>query len=111
MKNHKTNILVVCSKNLKRSPTAEEMYKNDQRCNVRAVGTSPKAERKISFADLSWADLVLCMEQKHKRMIEQQFGKNNLPELQVLDIEDKYEFMDPELVDMLRREVEAIFAN
>jgi predicted protein tyrosine phosphatase len=108
MKNHKTNILVVCSKNIKRSPTAEEMYKNDQRCSMRAVGTSPKAERKISFADLSWANLVLCMEQKHKRMIEQQFGRNNLPELQVLGIEDKYEFMDPELVQMLKVDIEEV---
>jgi len=75
---------------------------------MRAVGTSPKAERKISFADLSWANLVLCMEQKHKRMIEQQFGRNNLPELQVLGIEDKYEFMDPELVQMLKVDIEEV---
>ena len=48
------NILVVCGRNKKRSKTAEYIFKNDNRFNVRSAGLSPKSDRKISENDLHW---------------------------------------------------------
>jgi len=45
------NILVVCGRNKKRSRTAEYIFKNDNRFNIRSAGLSPKSDRKISEND------------------------------------------------------------
>lgn len=95
------NILVVCGKNKKRSRTAEFIFKNDERFNIRSVGLSPKSVRKISENDLNWADLVFVMEKEHKSRIKDVYNFIELPLIEVLDIEDEYEFMDQELVQML----------
>ena len=52
---------------------------------------------------LGWADLVLVMDQEHKVRILQRFGKSSgLGRIEVLDIEDEYQYMDEELVEMIR---------
>jgi predicted protein tyrosine phosphatase len=104
----KLKILIICSRNKKRSLTAEKIYQNDQRLEIRSVGTSPKAKRKIKESDIKWAEIILCMEKKHYKMIQKLFGINNLPNTLVLGIEDEYEFMDPELINMLKTEIEVI---
>ncbi len=87
------------------------MYANDQRVLVRSVGTSPSAKRKITQADIQWADVLLCMEKKHLHLIQQQFNALILPKVVVLDIPDEYEFMEPELMTMIEREIEEIVVN
>ena len=47
------NILFVCSKNKWRSPTAETIYRNDSRLNVRSAGTSASARKTISEIDIN----------------------------------------------------------
>ncbi len=63
------NLLFVCSQNKWRSPTAEANYRNDSRVNVRSAGTSSSARKRISEKDLDWADLILVMENRHKKAI------------------------------------------
>lgn len=104
MKN-RPNLLVVCGKNKKRSRTAEHIFKNDQRFNIRSVGVSPKSERKISEKDLHWADLVLVMEKDHQTKIKEIYRGLELPPIEVLNIPDEYEFMDEELVEILRDKI------
>lgn len=65
------NILVVCGRNKKRSRTAEHIFKNDNRFNIRSAGISPKSDRKISENDLKWADLVFVMETSHRAKIRE----------------------------------------
>ena len=65
------NILVVCGRNKKRSRTAEFIFKNDNRFNVRSAGLSPKSDRKISESDLNWADLVFVMEAEQRAKIRE----------------------------------------
>lgn len=60
------NILFICSKNQWRSPTAERVWRKQPRVSVRPEGTSLKARRSVSNADLVWADVALAMEGKHK---------------------------------------------
>lgn len=63
------NILFVCGKNIRRSRTAEYIFKNDPRFNVRSAGLSSGSNHPISELDLNWAHLVLVMEKKHAERI------------------------------------------
>lgn len=95
------NILVVCGRNKKRSRTAEYIFKNDDRFNIRSAGLSPKSDRKISENDLNWADLVFVMETGQRTKIWALYRHLELPTIEVLNIPDDYEFMNDELVEIL----------
>ena len=97
----KPNILVVCGRNKRRSRTAEYVFKNDSRFNIRSVGLSPKSERQIKEKDVDWSDLVLVMEDGHSTRISGVFRELELPPIEVLHIEDEYEYLDPELVELI----------
>jgi predicted protein tyrosine phosphatase len=100
------NILVVCSKNKKRSRTAESIYKNDSRFNIRSVGLSPKSPRKINDKDITWADSILVMMPEHRSRIKQKYMNIDLPEIIVLEIQDIYDYMNPELIELLEEKIE-----
>ena len=100
---HKIKILFVCGRNQWRSPTGEAIYRNDLRVSVRSVGVSDKSRRKLSAKDLEWAELVLVMEEKYKkRIMTMHRGTLNLPNIESLDIPDEYEYMDPELIELIK---------
>jgi len=100
------NLLFVCSRNQWRSPTAEEIFKNSQEHQVKSAGTEPLARIKITEKLITWADIIFVMEKKHKDRIEQRFATVvNEKELIVLDIPDNYQFMDEELVDLIKLSV------
>jgi predicted protein tyrosine phosphatase len=101
------NILVVCGRNKKRSRTAEAIFRNDDRLNIRSAGLSPSSDHKLSEADLNWADLAFVMETEQRNRIRSQYQHLGLPGIEVLDIPDDYEFMDEELVEMLRGRIDA----
>jgi predicted protein tyrosine phosphatase len=96
------NILVVCGRNKKRSRTAEHIFKDDNRFNIRSAGVSSKSERKISEKDLNWADLVFVMETEQRTKIRGLYKHLKLPPIEILNIADEYEFMNAELVETLR---------
>lgn len=98
---NRPNILVVCGRNKKRSRTAEHIFKNDNRFNIRSAGLSPKSDRKISENDLNWADLVFVMETGQRAKIWGLYRHMELPKIEILNIADDYEFMNEELVEML----------
>ncbi len=103
---HRLNALFVCSRNQWRSPTAEQVWRRHPQLNVRSGGTSPSARHTVSNADLEWADVVVVMEQKHKSRLVADFTRllENKP-VHVLDIPDEYQYMDPELVELLKLSV------
>lgn len=99
---HRINALFLCSRNQWRSPTAEQLWRDSEHINVRARGLSPKAVRVVTHADIAWADIIFVMERAHRsRLIEKFPGLQDHP-IHVLDIPDDYQFMDPELVDLLQ---------
>jgi predicted protein tyrosine phosphatase len=105
---HRIKILAVCSQNQWRSPTAEHIYRGDPRVEVRSAGTNQMATHVISQKDVDWADIIVCMEKNHKEQIEEKFGRKYTAKIRVLEIDDEYRYMDPELVLMLKREIEDI---
>ena len=101
------HLLVICGKNKKRSRTAEHIFKNDSRFDIRSAGLSPKSERKISENDLAWADLVLVMESDHRAKLRDLYRHLVLPPIKVLHIPDEFEFMDEDLIDILTDRIDA----
>ncbi|MGK0241037.1 MAG: putative protein tyrosine phosphatase [Candidatus Pelagisphaera sp.] len=105
-------VLFVCSMNQWRSPTAERVYGRNARIEARSAGTSSKARRRVFALDIKWADLVLVMENKHRQRLKAAFPEAmEYVETRVLDIEDNYRFMDPELVEELRGAVNPVLAE
>lgn len=97
------NLLFVCSRNQWRSPTAEEIYKNNPGYQARSAGTEAGARIKLTAKLVGWADIIFVMEKKHKQRITEKFpDEARQSEIIVLDISDDYPYMDQELVDMIR---------
>ena len=96
------NTLFVCARNQWRSPTAERIFRDDPRLSVRSCGLSGRSPRQLREDDLIWADVIFVMETGHRARITGQFrvALGDTP-IHVLDIPDDYQFMDPELVDLL----------
>lgn len=99
-------ILFVCGRNQRRSPTAEQIFRDDPRMSVRSAGVSDSSKRRLKENDLHWADLVLVMEPKYSARIRFQFPGESIPPIRSLDVPDDYEFMDAELIELLRTAVE-----
>lgn len=97
------NILFICSRNKWRSPTAEAIFRNDRFNCVRSAGTEPSAIRRINEKDIHWANLIFVMEYKHRDRIMEKFANAiENKKIIVLDIPDEYQFMDPELIEILK---------
>lgn len=105
-KSGQTNVLFVCSRNQWRSPTAEQVWRKHPSLSVRSGGTSANARHPVSADDVAWAHVIFVMEEKHKSRLLAEYRRllENKP-IHVLDIPDEYKFMEPELVDLLRRSV------
>lgn len=106
--NNKPNILFVCGKNISRSKTAEQIFRQDSRFHVRSAWLSPKSLHQISQLDIDRADIIFVMEQSHKKQILQQY---QIPtdNIQVMEIDDIYQYMDEELIELLREGVDDFF--
>ncbi len=108
MKN-RINLLFVCSRNQWRSPTAERIYQDDPRVNVRSRGTTKQAAQRITAQDIVWATLILVMEDKHRDRIAADFpALSRSRAIRVLDIPDDYQLMNPELIKMIQCVVEPL---
>lgn len=95
-------VLFVCAMNKQRSVTAERLYRNDARLEVRSAGVRADSPRRVSEADLKWANIVFAMEPEHKSWLITRFEHLDLPRIDVLDIPDDFEVMDPELQSILK---------
>ena len=52
---------------------------------------------------VAWADVIFVMERKHQQILKQRFPEDiGGKTLEVLDIEDDYQFNDPELIVILK---------
>jgi predicted protein tyrosine phosphatase len=96
------NVLVVCGRNKKRSRTAEFIFKNDSRFNIRSVGLSPRSSRQISDKDINWSDLIFVMEQGYGARILGAYRHLDIPPIENLHIDDDYEYLDDILIELLR---------
>jgi protein-tyrosine phosphatase len=96
-------ILFVCTANVDRSRTAEDLYKDDPRFEVRSAGTAPFAQNPVDRELLRWADRVFVMSERedgHQSLLRFRFPDVQRPVVD-LDIEDRWKRGHPELVRRL----------
>jgi predicted protein tyrosine phosphatase len=99
-------LLFVCSENRLRSPTAETVFSTHERVEAIGAGTNSDAATPVSGDLIEWADIILVMEKSHKNKITKKYkellkGKRMV----VLDIPDRYDFMDEDLIKLLKSRV------
>ena len=106
----RTKILFVCSRNRRRSLTAEMIFKNEPAWDVRSAGTEESARIKVTAGHLGWADVVVVMEKRHKERLWQKYPVELMVKPCVcLFIADDYEFMDSNLIELLREKMQEYF--
>jgi predicted protein tyrosine phosphatase len=105
----KKKILFVCTINRMRSATAHEIYKGDIRFEVNSAGTDSGAARVLTQELLDWADSVVVMEKHHRNTIRKKFPVTyKSKKIVCLYIPDEYDFMQPELIEILRYKFENV---
>lgn len=105
-------LLFICSQNKLRSPTAETIYSSIPGVEARSVGLNSNASSPISLDDIEWADLIFVMEQTHLNKLRKAFGKNSdKKRIFVLNIPDDYDYMQPELIELIQERVDPILTR
>jgi predicted protein tyrosine phosphatase len=97
------HLLFVCSRNRRRSPTAEQIFAHRDDVEVSSAGTSPDADNPVTADLVDWADVIFVMERVHAQRLRRRFA-HQLRNARVisLDIPDNFHFMDDELVRILK---------
>lgn len=96
-------ILFVCTANVDRSRTAEDLYRTDPRYEVLSAGTSAFARTPVTRDLMLWADRVFVMSERddrHRTLLRLRFPEVQRPVVD-LDVEDRWRRGDPELVTRL----------
>ncbi|MBW3637259.1 MAG: protein tyrosine phosphatase [Armatimonadetes bacterium] len=96
-------ILFVCSRNRRRSLTAEHVLRGQNGLQVRSAGTQPQARVVLTAGLIGWADLIFFMEKSHLNRARLRFGAElQGKEIITLHIPDDYEYGQTELIEELR---------
>jgi predicted protein tyrosine phosphatase len=100
-------VLFICSANKLRSPTAEAVFSRYEGIEASSAGVNVDAKTTVSADLVEWADVVVTMEQHHASFLQERFGYLlRRRRVAVLGIPDHYQYMDPELVRLLKEKVE-----
>ena len=99
-------VLFVCSQNRLRSPTAEQVFATYSGIECVSAGTNSDAENLLTDELVAWADLIFVMEKSNRNKLQSKF-RRNLKDQRVicLNIPDEYEYMDADLVRLLKTKV------
>ena len=88
------------------SPTAEAVFSSYEGVEAIGAGTNPDAATPVSSELLDWADVILVMEESHRRNLMKRFGEQlEGRRIGVLNLPDIYDFMEPVLVQLLKEKV------
>ncbi len=98
-------VLFICNQNENRSKTAEEIFKD--KFITKSAGIYN--ERPVTQKELSWADIVIVMEDQQRKEISRRFPKEYMgKKILSLNIPDVYYYNQPELVNVLKTKVNEI---
>ena len=108
----KSRILFVCTVNRMRSATAAKIYESDIRFDVQSAGTDPSAATVINRSLLEWAKCIVVMEKHHRNFIRARYPDiYNTKKIVCLYIPDEYDFMQEELILLLKKRFEEVFGK
>lgn len=98
-------VLFICSRNRLRSPTAEALFAAPD-VETDSAGLASDADCVLSIEQVEWADLIFVMEKQHAAKLKQRFAARlRGKKVMCLDVPDRFQFMQPELVTLLQRKV------
>ncbi len=107
-----TRVLFICSMNRLRSPTAEQVFAHYPGIECDSAGLNDDAANPVTGELIEWAELIFVMEQRYRTKLAKQFRKNlGNRRVVCLDIPDDYDFMDPELVELLKRKITPLLTS
>lgn len=99
-------VLFVCTQNRLRSPTAEKVFSNYDGLKVRSAGLDPHARKHLTSDMIKWADIIFVMERVHQENIKNKYQEElKGKKLICLNIPDEYDFMQAELIDILKEKI------
>jgi len=100
------HVLFVCGRNRLRSPTAEAVFSGYPAIDVASAGINPDAETQVDAEIVAWSDIIFVMEKRHREKLSSRF-RSELKNTRVvcLNIPDRFAFMDPDLVRILKAKV------
>ncbi|RYG23894.1 MAG: phosphotyrosine protein phosphatase [Burkholderiales bacterium] len=94
--------LFICSRNRLRSPTAEQVFARLPGVETDSAGLASDAEVPLSSEQIEWATIIFVMEKTHRKRLSTRFRKHlGGKRVVCLDIPDDYEYMQPELIQLL----------
>ena len=97
-------VLFLCSRHRLRSPTAEQVFAVWPHLETDSAGLAADADTPLSVEQLEWAELIMVMEPAHRRhLLMQHRDRIKGKRVVVLGIRDEYDFMQPELIELLLR--------
>jgi predicted protein tyrosine phosphatase len=97
-------VLFLCSRNRLRSPTAEQVFTAWPHLETDSAGLAADADTPLSVEQLEWAEMIMVMEPAHRRrLLMQHRDRLKGKRVVVLGIRDEYDFMQPELIELLLR--------
>jgi predicted protein tyrosine phosphatase len=95
-------VLFLCSRHRLRSPTAAAVFAAWPHLEVDSAGLADDAETVLAAEQVDWAELIVVMESAHRRRLQARHGTRLRGKRVVcLDIPDRYDFMQPELIELL----------
>lgn len=96
-------MLFLCSQNKLRSPTAADLFADYAGVETDSAGLNNDAEVPLCSEQIAWADLILVMETVHKVRLNRKFKRELAGKrVAVLDIPDDYQYMDEDLIELLK---------
>lgn len=102
-------LLFICGKCRQRSPTAEHVFSSYDNVETDAAGLSNDADILLGVDQLDWATHVIVMEKSQTSKIRRSFKKHiNDKKLICLDIPDKFDYMQAELIELLQERMNRV---
>jgi len=93
-----------------RSATANTIFDHDDRFETRSAGTDKSATTPLTKELLDWASTILVMEKIHRNYIRTHYPDiYNNKKIVCMYIPDDYDFMQPELISILKDRVDELF--
>ena len=95
-------VLFICNQNENRSKTAEELFSSQ--FETKSAGLYN--EKPVIEQELSWADVIVVMEEPQRKELSKRFPKQYLKkQILSLNIPDIYFYNQPELIEALKEKM------
>eukprot|EP01042_Synura_sphagnicola_P016270 gene16270-20600_t len=87
-------------------PTGEQVFADYPGIETASAGLAPDAEEVLTPEHFDEVDIIFVMEKGHRAKLNRQFKKHiGKARIVCLDIPDEFEFMQPELISLLKARV------